>query len=163
MTNKHLYHAIEQLHPNSLVQRLSPVAKQRSHQYCMICGPQALRGINIDFYRDKEHVWAIFENTLDQQGYDHIVHGGFSAALLDAVMCQSLFAQQVEAVTAEISIRYLHEIPSNSTIVLKGQVLSSRKNLYKVRGELYVNQQLMAKSEARFMQKSRGGTNGRTE
>lgn len=149
---KHLNRTRSQQHSTPAI-RPTPVAKHKSHQHCMICSTTAVLGLHIDFYSDQEGVWAIYENNQHQQGFDGIAHGGFSAALLDAVMCQSLFAKHIEAVTADMTVRYLYEIPLNSRIVLKGKVLSSRNNLHKVQGELFVNQRVAVKAEARFMTK----------
>lgn len=154
MVDKSLYYAITALQKNTDITALTPVITPLSHEQCMMCGIHNSQSLKIAFYTDKTYVWAMYKNNKHQQGFTHIAHGGFIVGLLDAVMCQSLFAQQVEAVTADLSVRYLHEIPVNSTIVLKGKVISSRKNLYKVQGELFVDQQLMAKSDARFMKKT---------
>lgn len=153
MLANHLKLEIEKLQKAAIPSQLIPVPKWNNHQNCMICSPTALLGLKINFFQAQDVVWARYQNNLHQQGFDNIAHGGFIAALLDGVMCQSLFAKNVEAVTADMTIRYLHEVPLQSAILLKGQVISSRNSLYKVEGELFVNQQLMAKSEARFMKK----------
>lgn len=153
MPSHQLTFEIDQLQKTAISPQLISIPKRPSHQHCMICSPTALLGLNIHFYQTKESVWALYKNNLHQQGFNNIAHGGFIAALLDGVMCQSLFAKNIEAVTADMTVRYLHKIPLMSDILLKGQVISARNSLYKVAGELFVNQQLMAKSEARFMKK----------
>ena len=154
VVDNNLYKAIEMLQQDTMIKPLYLISKQQSHQHCMICGSKAEFGLQINFYSSQEYVWAMVKNNEHHQGFTSITHGGFVASLLDAIMCQSLFAQEIEAVTADLSIRYLHEIPINSTILLKGHVISYRKNLYNVQGELFVDQQLMAKSTARFIKKN---------
>jgi acyl-coenzyme A thioesterase PaaI-like protein len=123
----------------------------------MLCGTQALLGLHLHFYSTPDQrVWARARGTIHQQGYQGILHGGFLSALLDSGMCQALFQQDIEAVTADMSIRYLHEVPVDSQILIQGKIVSSRAPLYKVEGELYVQGKLMVKSTARFMKKGFG-------
>jgi len=130
------------------------VAKQPSHQYCMLCGEQSTFGLKLAFYSDPQRiVWARAKGSIHQQGYQGILHGGFIAALLDAGMCQAIFNQGAEAVTADINIRYLAEIPLNAELLIRGKINKCSLSLYKVEAEIYVKQQLMAKSTARFMKR----------
>ncbi|CAG23271.1 hypothetical protein PBPRB1404 [Photobacterium profundum SS9] len=133
---------------------LEKVNKQNSHQHCMLCGTQSTFGLKLDFYNDQEGVvWAKAKGSIHQQGYQGILHGGFIAALLDAGMCHAIFNQGVEAVTGDINIRYLAEIPLTADIIIRGKINSSYLTLYKVEADIYVEQQLMAKSTARFMKR----------
>ena len=134
--------------------RLNKVNKMPSHQYCMLCGTQSTFGLKLDFYNDQEGiVWARAKGSIHHQGYQGILHGGFIAALLDAGMCQAIFNQGAEAVTADINIRYLAEIPLSADILIRGKINKRSLSLYKVEAEIYVEQKLMAKSSARFMKR----------
>ena len=145
---------IHQHLPNLQESCLVPIPKSESHKHCMLCGLQNPLGLKINFYytTDKQ-VWAQNKGMFHHQGYSNILHGGFIAALLDAAMCQALFKQNVEAVTADMNIRYLQEIAINSEILINAKITSYRPPLYKVEGQLFVDGQLMAKSSARFMNK----------
>lgn len=133
---------------------LEKVAKRPSHQYCMLCGTQSTFGLKLDFYNDQEgFVWAKAKGGIHQQGYQGILHGGFIAALLDAGMCNAIFNHGSEAVTGDMNIRYLAEIPLTADIIIRGKITKSYLTLYKVEAEIYVEQQLMAKSSARFMKR----------
>jgi acyl-coenzyme A thioesterase PaaI-like protein len=157
MNNKEkdlLQHEIEKLDFINLIPTLEKVEKQPSHQYCMLCGTQSRVGLQLDFYSDAtDVVWAKARGSIHQQGYEGILHGGFIASLLDAGMCQAIFNQGVEAVTGDMNIRYLAEVPLNADIIIRGKINKTFLALYKVEAELYVNQQLMAKSTARFMKR----------
>ncbi len=157
MNNKEkdlLENEIEKLDFINLIPSLEPVAKQPSHQHCMLCGTQSSTGLQLDFYSDAtDVVWAKAKGSIHQQGFEGILHGGFIASLLDAGMCQAIFNQGVEAVTGDMNIRYLAEIPLTADILIRGKINKTYLTLYKVEAELYVNQQLMAKSTARFMKR----------
>lgn len=134
--------------------QLEKVSKPQSHQYCMLCGTQSTFGLKLDFYNDQQgFVWAKAKGSIHQQGYQGILHGGFIAALLDAGMCNAVFSRGAEAVTGDINIRYLAEIPLTADIIIRGQIIKNYSTLYKVEAEIYVEQQLMAKSSARFMKR----------
>lgn len=123
----------------------------------MLCGTQPLLGLHLHFYSSTDQqVWTRAKGTIYQQDYQGILHGGFWSTLLDSGMCQALFQQNIEAVTADMSICDLHEVPVNSEILIKGKIISSRLPLYKVEAELYVAGILMVKSSARFMTKGFG-------
>lgn len=133
---------------------LTKVAKQQSHQHCMLCGTQSTFGLNIDFYSDQEDkIWATTKGSIHQQGYQGILHGGFIAALLDAGMCNLIFNQGEEAVTGDMNIRYFSEIPITAELVVHAKIIKHYLTLYKVEAEIYVAQQLVAKSNARFIKR----------
>lgn len=135
---------------NTPLQRLE---QQQSHQHCMLCGPNSLLGLKLNFYSNQDGVWTIAQGSIHQQGYNGILHGGFLSALLDAAMCQAVFNQKIEAVTADMNIRFLHEIPINSELLVKGEVVSHYASLYKVKAQIYVKNRLMVKADARFMKR----------
>ena len=151
-----LLEAIQQLQ-NDNPMSLQLLKKQSSHQHCVMCGISPLLGLKLNFYANKKGaVWALFTSSLHQQGYQGILHGGFLSALLDSSMCQALFNRNIEAVTADMNIRFLQEVKINSPILMTARVTYARSPLFKVEGELYVNNTLMAKSTARFMLKGVG-------
>lgn len=136
---------------------LTLLAKQQSHQHCMLCGTNPVLGLKLNYYSyDDQQVWAHYKSSVHQQGYEGILHGGFLSALLDSSMCQALFHQNIEGVTGDMNIRFLHEVKLNSDILMTGKVVSSRHPLHKVEAELYVDGILMVKSSARFMTKGFG-------
>ncbi|WP_354623576.1 hotdog domain-containing protein [Psychromonas sp. MME2] len=141
-------------YPNLKNDDLMPINKNASHKHCMLCGLQNPLGLKLAFfYTADQKVWSHAMGEFHHQGYTGILHGGFLAALLDAAMCQAIFNQGIEAVTAEIKIRYLHEVPANSQVLISAKVLPSRHPLYNVEAQLYVQNKLMVKSSARFMDK----------
>ena len=148
---------LQLLSPNQTTPALALVCKHPSHQNCMLCGSHPVLGFKLNFYSDQsQQVFAYFKSSIHQQGYDGILHGGFLSALLDSSMCQALFNQDIEGVTGDMNIRFLHEVKINSEILMVGKVISSRHPLHKVEAELYVDGVLMVKSNARFMTKGFG-------
>ena len=153
----HLQQQLTLLFPKQSHSDLTPVNKHPSHQNCMLCSNQPVLGLKLNFYSDQtQRVYALFKSSIHQQGYEGILHGGFLSALLDSSMCQALFNKDIEGVTGDMNIRFLHEVKVNSEIVMIGKVISSRHPLHKVEAELYVDGILMVKGNARFMTKGFG-------
>lgn len=133
---------------------LKRVNSPQSHQQCMQCGTQAELGLKLIFYTDQmDVVWTSSKGTIHQQGYQGIVHGGFIAALLDAAMCHAVFNKGEQGVTGDISIRYLSEIALNTDLIIRSRIVKSNSTLFKVEAQIYVEQQLMAQSTARFIKR----------
>ncbi|WP_022940180.1 PaaI family thioesterase [Psychromonas hadalis] len=154
-TKKRLKQKITDLSQTTSEVRLNAINKQQSHQHCMVCGSHSLLGLKINFYSDQyHHAWALFKGNSHQQGYQGILHGGFLSVLLDGAMCQVVFNKNIEAVTADMNIRFLHEVPINSELLIKAEVISNYFILYKVKAEIYVGNKLMVKADARFMKKA---------
>lgn len=151
---KQLQNEIEKLDFINSTINLQQVNKHQSHQHCMLCGTQPSFGLKLNFFSDQEGtVWAKTKGSIHQQGYQGILHGGFIAALLDSAMCNAIFNRDEEAVTADINIRYIAEIPLTANILIRSNIIKKYLTLYKVESEIYVEQQLMAKSSARFMKR----------
>lgn len=133
---------------------LTAINKNKNHEHCILCGAQANYGLQLDFYKDQQGgVWTQLKGSINQQGYNGILHGGVSASLLDATMCNAIFSEGVEAVTADMSIRYHAEIPLTANMIVRAKIIKKALTLYKVEAEIYVEQKLMAKSSARFMKR----------
>ncbi|MCE2594333.1 PaaI family thioesterase [Motilimonas cestriensis] len=147
-----LQNLIKHAQPNDSGQQLLPVAKQPSHQHCVLCSPNALMGLKLNFFSSDNSVWAHTKGSQHQQGYQDIIHGGVLAALVDATMCQTLFSHEITAVTAEMCVRYLHPVPVGSEILMQGSLVTSHPPLFNVQAKLFVNGQLVVKARAKFFQ-----------
>lgn len=85
------------------------------------------------------------------QGYRGILHGGIIASLLDASMTHCLFHHGIQAVTADLQIRFLKPVPCVAPLKLWARIVDSHPPLYKVVSELTHNKHLMATAQAKFM------------
>ncbi|WP_413700437.1 PaaI family thioesterase [Psychromonas sp. KJ10-10] len=120
----------------------------------MLCGTQSTFGLKLDFYNDqKGSIWGRAKGGIHQQGFQGILHGGFLVALLDAGMCNVIFNSGAEVATGDMNIRYLTEIPITADMIIRAQIIKSYLTLYKVEAEIYVNQKVAVKANARFMKR----------
>lgn len=124
----------------------------KSHKNCMVCS-QNDYSLKIKFVDDENgKTFSKFRGNNNFQGYADILHGGIITTLLDATMTHCLFNKGIEAFTGDLQVRFLHQIPCNSTIKLHAQIIKVKKPLYVLRAEAICEKKIMAWAEAKFIQ-----------
>lgn len=124
----------------------------KSHAHCLMCGTKNPASMHLNFEKDSENsVQGNFKGDYRYQGYDGILHGGVISALLDSSMTHCLFAHGIEAVTADLSIRFVKPIPFNAEVSLKAEIIMHRFPLYKLKSSILIGDEQYAKAEARFI------------
>jgi acyl-coenzyme A thioesterase PaaI-like protein len=120
-----------------------------------MCGIQNPLGLKLNFTKDDQGgVVGHFTPNQLLEGYSGILHGGVAAALLDSAMTNCLFIRNIIALTGELNIRYLNPIPTNKEIMVKACVSKSTPPLFNLESTLFVDNILMARAAARFMESS---------
>jgi acyl-coenzyme A thioesterase PaaI-like protein len=102
-------------------------------------------------------VYAEVSAFRELQGYDGLLHGGVISALLDAAMTHCLFRREIEALTADLHVRFLQPVRCDSVLELRARILSEKHPLYRLRAELRFEKQVMAWAEGKFLQRSECG------
>jgi len=91
------------------------------HYNCLLCGDNNPWSLGLDYkLLDDGRVFTLFKGNKSLQGYKGILHGGVISALLDSAMVHCLFNHDIEAVTAEMTIRFMESIPYNTPLKLYG-------------------------------------------
>jgi len=130
--------------------------QQKYHSNCLLCGQHNSWSLGLKFRAaDDGCIRGEFHAHPRLQGYDGVLHGGVITALLDAAMTHSLFYKGIEAVTGDLRVRFLHPIPCDSILDLTACILFEKSKLYVVKAEILYKGRLMAKAEAKFMQRSK--------
>jgi len=120
-----------------------------------MCGSKNPFSLGLRFNtRDEGVVWARFEAKPRFQGYDGILHGGVISALLDAAMTHCLFQRGVKAVTGDLRVRFLEPISCGTELQVSAWPVTITPPLYRVAAKLVCGLRVMAKAEAKFMQKA---------
>jgi len=120
----------------------------------MACGTAPLLGLC--FEANEQGVKAFVRLRPEWQGYAGALHGGMIATLLDAAMTHCLFHQRVEAMTADLRVRYLAPVPCPSRVEVRARLAGQRKMIYELDAELRVGGIVKARATAKFMrQKTR--------
>ena len=112
----------------------------RDEDVCFVCGKKNARGFKLDFSLDEEKktMETILVPEEWQQGYTEIIHGGIIATLLDEVMTKLVFELGMNAVTAELSVRFKKPVGLNDKLLVKGQINEETSRI------------IYAKAEAKF-------------
>ncbi len=127
----------------------------REHPYCVVCSSGNLLGLQLQpRLCDDGSVEAAFPCPPSFQGYTGILHGGVTAALLDGIMTHCLFAHDVSAVTAQLTIRYRHPIRISMTVIARAWQTRSHPPLHIVAAELSQAGQIMATATAKFLERA---------
>jgi acyl-coenzyme A thioesterase PaaI-like protein len=129
--------------------RSGTVKRPASHAQCMACGDNAELGLS--FHAAGPRVTASLTLRPEWQGYSGALHGGITATLLDAAMTHCLFHQGVEAMTADLQIRYLAPILCPDLIELEAQLVGQRKSIYELTAQLRSGGVVKARAKAKFM------------
>ena len=130
-----------------------------SHSGCLICGdphhnPHSLQ---LAFVVGEDgSVQGDFTASARHQGYNGLVHGGITSTLLDAAMTHCLFAAGVQALTAELKVRFVAPIAIGDQLRISARLLTSRRNLHRLEAEITRDQQCLAHATATFMTASAG-------
>ena len=106
---------------------------RKAHLGCMVCGeggPDA-PAFGLRFIPDPAGgVLATFRTARRYQGYAGILHGGVISTLLDAAMVHCLFARGVTAVTAEMTVRFLREVPVDCDVCVGATLIGERHGVF---------------------------------
>jgi acyl-coenzyme A thioesterase PaaI-like protein len=122
-----------------------------SHRECIVCGCENDHGMHMQFHREPDgSVTSEFLSDAMYQGYPDVLHGGVVAAVLDGAMTNCLFAHDVVAVTAELTIRYLQPVHTQEMVSVRAWIVKSSPHLHLLAAELSQRGQVRATAKAKF-------------
>lgn len=122
-----------------------------SHAGCLLCGRSNSLSLGLRFKPDGTGAVRTEVRLNGRlQGYEGMLHGGVISSLLDAAMTHNLFHAGIEAVTADLRVRFVHPVPCRGRVTLRSWILKSFPPLYSVRAELLIREQVMAWGEGKF-------------
>ena len=141
-------------HPNDSIVGVAPasnltVKRPASHSNCMACGSNADLGLH--FQASGSGIKASLRLKPEWQGYSGALHGGMIATLLDAAMTYCLFHQGIEAMTADLQVRYLAPVPCPGRVEVSARLDGRRKLIYELNAELRAGGVVKARAKAKFM------------
>ena len=137
------------------------IGERFGHGACIMCGANNPWSLDVSFEPDGDGgVKTVFTPDLRLQGYDGMLHGGVSAALLDAAMTHCLFHRNVRAVTADLRVRYPHPVPMGHALGLRARMTEARAPLYRMRAELTDGDGVLVWAQATFCETLKSGATG---
>lgn len=103
---------------------------------CFVCGDQNAHGLKARFFFDGEKATTTIAADKTFEGYHGIYHGGIIATLLDEVMIKAILADEIYAVTAEMTVRYHKPVEVGDQLHFSGRVVKSKGRMYFTEGEV---------------------------
>ncbi len=100
------------------------------YDHCFICGDLNPLGLQARFFYDGEFATTTVVASGQREGYYGILHGGIIGSLLDEVMVKVLLAEEIYAVTAEMTVKYHRPIPTGTRLTVRGRKTGQRRRLY---------------------------------
>ncbi len=100
-------------------------------------------------------VEGVFAAKAPLEGYPGLLHGGIAAAFLDGAMTNCLFARGVQALTAELLVRYREPVAVPGKITTRAMLTESHGRLYFLRAELRQEGRLKATAIGKFVRPPR--------
>jgi len=124
--------------------------------FCIGCGPYSGVGLKMRFeVEDDKSVRSSVTIPQLYQGWRDVVHGGIVALVLDEAMAYAAGAHGYLGVTAELKMRFRKAVPIGEPLVVRGNVLWRRRNVFGIEGSVSdASGTVLASAEARFI--SRG-------
>jgi acyl-coenzyme A thioesterase PaaI-like protein len=124
-----------------------------AHPHCVVCSPDNPRGLHQEFTLQPDgSVAGTFYDGEMLEGYPGLLHGGIVAALLDGAMTNCLFAHNIEALTAELTIRYHAPVSACGATFVRAFLTRSRGRLHLLHAELRQEGHLKATALAKFLE-----------
>lgn len=105
--------------------------------WCFVCGEDNHAGLQTRFYVEDGKVKARLRPQNHHCGYKGVIHGGIVASILDETMgWAAACAINRMGVTAELTVRYLINVPDDRELTCVTWVEKSNKRLVLTVGEL---------------------------
>lgn len=97
---------------------------------CFVCGDNNNLGLKARFFYENGE--AVTEIVADNrfEGYKGIYHGGIVSTILDEAMIKAILAENLFAVTAEITVRFHLPINVGDKLEFKGKIIEKKGRVF---------------------------------
>ena len=104
---------------------------------CFACGTDNPRGLRLQFLLQEElGMVAEWTPDSDLEGYQGIVHGGIVSTVLDEAMAKAVAATGADALTAEMRVRFRHEVSTAIPVLVQGWIESRQRRIFRTEASL---------------------------
>jgi uncharacterized protein (TIGR00369 family) len=129
-----------------------PVLREIAHPRCVACSPDNKSGLKLNFQEAGEGaVRATFDCSAAFEGYPGQLHGGIISTLLDAAMANCLFAQNLQGVTAELSVKFKAPVVLKHQAAAEAHVVRDLFPLFLLEANLTQDGEIKATATGKFV------------
>lgn len=123
------------------------------HAHCFVCGESNRQGLKLRFtVSSGGGVAATFRCDRVHEGYEGVVHGGIVSSILDGAMTNCLFAHDVVAWTAELTVRFRRPLAIGMAAGVSAKITRSDAPLYVVEASIVQADVICATAKGKFLQ-----------
>ena len=125
-----------------------------SHRGCVACGSteQNEHSLQLRFSSiSPSEVRANFCLGETFQGYIGVLHGGIISTLLDSAMTHCLFHLKVEAMTADLQVRFIKPVPINTQLIVSAVHEGCRRGIHNLTSCIEINGETLVTARAKFL------------
>ncbi len=120
--------------------------------YCFACGNRNDIGLGLEFSHRDGRTFSEFVPKKVHQGFMDIVHGGIITTVLDEAMVKGVLFQGIEAVTAEISVRFRNPLFVGEKAVIESEIKKAGTRLLETSARMLKDDRtVVAEAEAKLL------------
>ena len=129
---------------------------------CVACGPEHPHGLRIKYETALDgSVTACWIPTTGWEGFRGIVHGGILGTVLDEAMSKAVESSGLEALTAELHVRFRHHVVPGESLEIRGWIVERASRLTRAEATLTSSDGVeRAHAWAKFLPLSKGAERG---
>lgn len=119
---------------------------------CLLCGKNNEYGLKLHFDIDKENQAAHAKVIIPKKfnGFNGVVHGGITCALLDEIGFYACRTLDVITVTMCLNTRFKKPVPIETELLLCGKIVKKRSRSITTYSEILLNNEVLASAEGEF-------------
>jgi len=93
--------------------------------------------MQLDFHENEDGSMAAqWVPDEDFEGFRGITHGGIVSTVLDEAMAKVVAATGADAMTAELRVRFRHEVSTGIPVVVRGWIESRERRIFRTEASL---------------------------
>ena len=115
---------------------MSKLDLQDDHK-CFACGMENPDGLRLTWTVEGQTMTTLFTAEAKYQGWKGIVHGGILATLLDEAMTKLVSVICGDAVTAEMTVRYVAPAHIGELLYVKGEIVKESRRLVEIKATIH--------------------------
>ncbi len=120
--------------------------------YCFACGQKNLQGLSLQFSITDGKASAEFILQKIHQGYKDIVHGGIISTILDESMIKAVLAEGINALTAEITVRFRNPLMVGEMAVVEAEITKIGSRLIETAARIKkIDSTIIAEAHAKLL------------
>ncbi len=128
------------------------ILKLEDDGFCFVCGKNNPDGLRLDFRKIDNKVVAEFYPSKKFQGYKDIIHGGIITTILDEAMVKACIMNGINAVTAEINVRFLRALLTGNSSIVEAWIVSQNPKLIEAESVLKdMDNNILARGRAKLI------------